>query len=114
MYKHLTHQELYYIWQHRINKFGNELFPCESLSELACRFEKHISTIYRVVKEMKESGWIPTSEARSRNKRQFKMLTNKIKEYIAKKLEIGWSPDVICGRMKKDLNKRVSFKTIYR
>lgn len=114
MYKHLTHQELYYIWQHRINKFGNSVLLCETVKDLAARLDKHISTIYRAVKYMKETNWNPNNNTRHRKKRRFNMLTNKMKQYIVDKLKVGWSPDVICGRIKKDFNKRLSFKTIYR
>jgi transposase, IS30 family len=114
MYKHLTHQELYYIWQHRINKFGGGILLCESVSELALRFGKHISTIYRAVKYMEDTNWNPKNKLRYREKQSFNMITAKMKQYIANKLKAGWSPDVICGRINKDIRKRLSFKTLYR
>ncbi len=118
MYKHLTHQELYYIWQHRINKFNGTILFCETVEELSIRFKKHISTIYRAVNYLKETNWNPDDtkkvKLRSRNKEQFSMLTDKLKQYIANRLRIGWSPDVICGRMKRELKKKLSTKTLYR
>lgn len=117
MYKHLTHHELYYIWQHRINKFDNIFVKCDTVKEIAFKFSKHISTIYRAITFIKETNWQPKNginkTTRHRSKMQFKKLTDKMKHYIASKLKLGWSPDVICGRMKKELNKKVCFKTIY-
>lgn len=115
MYKHLTHHELYYIWQHRINKFGGSIACCDTPKELALKFNKHISTIYRAISYMKERNWNPDIRPlRNRNKKPFNMLSNRLKQYISDKLKIGWSPDVICGRMKKSFNKKPSFKTLYR
>jgi IS30 family transposase len=37
-----------------------------------------------------------------------------MKQFICDKLKIGWSPEVICGSMKKAFNKKLSFKTLYR
>ncbi len=43
------------------------------------------------------------------------MISKKIKNYIIEKLQIGWSPEIISGRMKKDIGGNiVYFKTIYR
>lgn len=36
-----------------------------------------------------------------------------MKNYIKSKLAIGWSPEVIAGRMQKCIKKKVCFKTIY-
>lgn len=115
MYKHLTHHELYYIWQHRINKFDGNVLWCEPIKVIAVKLKKHISTIYRAIKYLKETKWDPgNNKGRSRRKKQFNMLTSKMKQYIATNLKVGWSPEVISGRIKKDLKKSISFKTIYR
>lgn len=114
MYKQLTHHELYYIWQHRINKFGGSIACCETPKELAVKLNKHISTIYRAVRYMQETNWVPDTRLRYRNKKQFTILSNKMKQFICDKLKIGWSPEVICGSMKKAFNKKLSFKTLYR
>ena len=42
------------------------------------------------------------------------MFNNKIKAIIHEKLKLGWSPEVICGRLYKETKKKFSFKTIYR
>lgn len=114
MYKHLTQQELYYIWEHSINKFGGSILLCETKKDLSIRFNKHISTIYRIIKHMEKTNWIPTNKPRCRKKQQFNMLTNKTKHYIHDKLKLGWSPDVISGRMKKMIGHKISFRTLYR
>lgn len=115
MYKHLTQCELYYIWQHRINKFNGNVLWCEPVKVIATKLNKHVSTIYRAIKYLIKTNWEPDNkQGRVRNKKQFKSLTNKVKRYITANLKIGWSPEVIAGRIKKDLKKSISFKTIYR
>jgi len=41
-------------------------------------------------------------------------LTNKVKNYIKKKLKLDWSPEQISGRMKIDIGVSVVHETIYR
>jgi IS30 family transposase len=85
--------------------------------EVADKLGKHRATIYRAIAYINQNNWRPTDEnatKRKRNKKQFKGLTEKTKTYIAEKLKIGWSPDIISGRMKKLTGRKISFKTIYR
>lgn len=108
--KHLTHHELYYIWVNRMQDF-----VLDSISNIAITLGKHRSSIYRAITYIKETNWQPFGSIliRKRNRQQFNKLTNKMKKYINDKLEIGWSPEIISGRMKKDIGCKISFKTIY-
>lgn len=119
MYTHLTQYELYYIWQHKVNKFNDEFILHKQLGigEIAANLKKHRSTIYRAIKFIKSSNWQPKyaeTKFRKRKRKKFNLLKPKIQQYIRAKLEIGWSPEVISGRMYKDIKSKVSFKTIYR
>ena len=122
MYKHLTQHELYYIWLYRVKEFDLSLNTPSRLrvSEIAINLNKHRSTIYRAVEFINKYSWTPDSCNKSlmvkytRNKINFKIITPKVSCYIADKLKIGWSPEVISGRIKKELRKVISFKTIYR
>jgi IS30 family transposase len=113
MYKHLTHYELYYIWQNCMQEFVTL-----KVSNIAKILGKHRSSIYRAIAYIKQNKWCPANDnankIRCRNKKQFTGITPKIKTHIAEKLATGWSPDVISGRMKKLTGRKISFKTIYR
>ena len=122
MYKHLTYGELCTIWHHKVNKFTNTLLPLKSKTvyELAELIGKHRSTIYRAINYIKCSKWVPENRIlpvvkfRKRKHKCQKIEKPKIIKYIKEKLEIGWSPEVISGRMHKDIKISVSFKSIYR
>jgi IS30 family transposase len=112
MYKHLTQHELYYIWLHRTQEFAKT-----KVTELAKRLKKHRATIYRAIKYIDVNNWSPIDnhcKVRKREKQKFTQLTDKVKLYITERLTDGWSPEVISGRMKKDIKAIISFKTIYR
>jgi IS30 family transposase len=113
MYKHLTHYELYYIWRHYVQDF---IKP--KVSDVAHYLGKHKATIYRAITYIKKNNWSPidinADKFRTRNKIKFNDITDKMKSYISEKLKIGWSPDVISGKMKKNIGCIISFKTIYR
>jgi IS30 family transposase len=51
---------------------------------------------------------------RKRKHRSYKAEVPKVKKYIEDKLEIGWSPEVISGRIYSDIRRNISFKTVYR
>lgn len=113
MYKHLTHYELYYIWRHCVQDFIKS-----KVVEVANKLGKHRATIYRAIAYIEKNNWRPTDDNatkfRKRNKPKFNALTKKSKAYIAEKLKLGWSPDVISGKLKKVSGHKFSFKTIYR
>lgn len=122
MYTHLTYGELCTIWHHKVNKFTNLLLPLNRLTvdELAALLRKHRSTIYRAINYIKCKGWTPEKSMsdvltfRKRKHKCHKVQRPRIIKYIKEKLEIGWSPEVISGRMHKEIKVSISFKTIYR
>lgn len=113
MYKHLTQHQVYYIWLNCVNN----LIKIKA-NDVANKLGKHRSTIYKAIKYIKKTNWDPTqfnAKLRKRNKEEFKIISLKITKYIQQKLQLGWSPEVISGRMKKDIGgKTICFKTIYR
>ncbi len=112
MYKHLTHYELYYIWLHCVQNFVKD-----KITDVAQTLGKHRSTIYRAIEYINKNNWSLVrnqGNLRKRDRSKFNTITEKVKCYISEKLKIGWSPDIIGGRMKKDIGMKVSFKTIYR
>ena len=121
MYKHLTYIELCTIWQHKVNKSTPALLPLRrfSVDELAQLFGKNRSTIYRAISYIKRSKFFESSippdiKFRKRQHKRYKVQKPKVIQYIQDKLEIGWSPEVISGRIYKDIRIDISFKTIYR
>jgi len=122
MYKHLTYSELCTIWHNKVNKSIETLSPLSRLEvdELAELLVKHRSTIYRAINYIKRSCWRPDNSLataikfRKRKHKTYKAEAPKVKKYIEAKLEIGWSPEVISGRIYSDIRRKISFKTIYR
>lgn len=119
MYKHLTQYELYYIWQNLVNKDDYScLNNTQTVPGVAAKLGKHRSTIYRALKYIKATLWKPTITGSKvlyeRISVAFPSITAKVLRYITEKLKVGWSPEVISGRLYKDKRKRISFKTIYR
>ena len=112
MYKHLTHYELYYIWLHYV-----QVLIKPKVAKISKELNKHRATIYRGIDYISNNNWSPNAknaEIRTRKKQKFKKFTDKVKSYILDKLKIGWSPEVISGRMKKEKIARISCKSIYR
>lgn len=94
----------------------------ESLSSIANRLNRNRSVIWREVKNNStEDGryqcyWAQKrSECRRRSSRQRERIGDqRVRGYIAEKLELGWSPEQIAGRIVIDLpGNRVSHETIY-
>jgi transposase, IS30 family len=111
MYKHLTHHELYYIWLNCTHDFIKS-----KIIDVAQKLGRHRSNIYRAINYINENNWSPINNQgniRKRARSQFSNITELVKNYIIEKLKIGWSPEIIGGRMKKDIGVQISFKTIY-
>jgi transposase, IS30 family len=119
MYKHLTQFELYYIWKHCVNKSALEMFSERlKVTKVAKDLDCHRSTIYRAIKYIKATMWEPIStftspKFRKRKSNKLKKITVKVECYIVSHLKIGWSPEVISGRICKEIRCNISFKTIY-
>ena len=112
MYKHVNHHELYYIWLNCVNKLMK--IP---VSMVAKELKRHRSTVYRAINYIKENSWIPLQNDgtfRKRKKPKFSKLNADVKIDIEKYLKIGWSPEVISGRIKQQKKDFVSCKTLYR
>jgi transposase, IS30 family len=122
MYTHLTYSELCTIWHYKVNKFSDTVLSLNNLTvdELAKLLGKHRATIYRAINYIKRSGWSPKNimspciKFRKRKHKRYKIEKPKIVKYIKEKLELGWSPEVISGRMQKEVRIKISFKSIYR
>lgn len=119
MYKHLTQFELYYVWKHCVNKSELEIL-CKRLkvTEVASNLGFHRSTIYRAINYLKVTKWEPISisnsnKFRKRKSNKYRKIAPKVEAYIISHLKIGWSPEVISGRIYKDIKSRISFKAIY-
>jgi len=115
MYKHLTQFELYYVWQHCVNKSVSEIL-CNELRviEVAANLGFHRSTIYRAINYLKATKWEPIGicglhKFRKRKSNRYKKINHKVKSYIISKLKIGWSPEIISGRISRDIRCRISF-----
>lgn len=115
MPKHLAQTQRYYICL-RIASFDN-------IKNIAKALKVHKSTVYREIKRNKslDNNYDSTiahkkSEIRRRDaskSKSFKKLNKKVKNYIIDKLELKWSPEQISGRLKRDTNHHISYKTIY-
>lgn len=121
MYKHLTYAELCTIYYTNVNKFTDNVSwsKCLSALDLAKQLGKHKSTIYRAINYIKETNWSPEINCsivkyRTRIHKKSRILSSKVIKYIHFKIEIGWSPEVISGRIYKDIKQKISFKSIYR
>lgn len=112
MYKHLTHHELYYIWLNCVNNL-----TATKIVDVAQKLNKHRSTIYRAIEYINKNNWSPienNGQIRKRSKSKFNKISEEIRACIVEKLKIGWSPEIISGRMQKESIGKISFKTIYR
>lgn len=119
MYKHLTQFELYYVWKHCVDKSALETISKNlKVIEVASNLGFHRSTIYRAINYLKATNWEPIdisslNNFRKRKSNRYRKITPKVKSYIISHLKIGWSPEVISGRIYKDIRYRISFKAIY-
>jgi len=94
----------------------------DSAHKIARRISRHPSTIYREVEhnvDDKSLGYLPDTAHRIASNRRAKRVSKldkypELKETIIKQLMVGWSPEIIAGRMKQAGEPvRVSHETIY-
>jgi IS30 family transposase len=121
MYKHLTQNEYYYIWQSLVNKSLYSIYGCPIVMSVVMVAEKlscHRSTVYRALNYIKANGWSPnrtsTVTLYKRKRKRNKLCNDKIRKYIVAHLTLGWSPEVISNMLWRKKRKRISFKSIYR
>lgn len=122
MYKHLTQNEYYYIWQSLVHKnivytiFGIPITM--SVQSVAEKLNVHRSTVYRALNRIRKTNWHPSKNSvvllYKRKRKQDKYMTPAIKEYLVNHLKLGWSPEVISNMLRKEKRKHISFKSIYR
>jgi len=94
----------------------------ESFRSIAQRLRRNVSVISREIQaNSTEDGRYQAFWANARSKRRRKQSRarqripdEEVRIYIVEKLEIGWSPEQIAGRLPFDRpGKRVSYETIY-
>src|SRR5512147_2147382 len=87
----------------------------ESLREMARRLGRSPSSISEEIKRNKVDGRHHSirahqaSEARRQNSHKKYVLKTcpTLQSYVVEKLELGWSPDPIAGRLRKEINEGV-------
>lgn len=100
-YHRLSYAERYYIKKEMTSK---------SREEIAKSLGRAKSSIVREINRNKDEfgDYVPniaqlkTIERNRLKYRSFKKITPKVKEYIAKKLKLKWSPEQISGRMTRE------------
>lgn len=110
-YRHLTYEQRCQI--SLLKKRG------ESQSEIARSLNIDRSTICREISRNKEEQFYHCREAefkaiRRRRKCPYKKMTAQLTATIEQFLKLGWSPEQITGRLKKEGKPHVSHETIYR
>ena len=94
----------------------------ESLRSIAERLGRNVSVISREIKaNSTEDGKYQAYWANARSQRRRKRSRRRprigdvaVREYVERKLKLGWSPEQIAGRLPIDMpGKRVSYETIY-
>lgn len=91
-----------------------------SVSEVAKLLNFNKSTIYRELKRNKSGHFYKAKIAQSRSKVRFRRCRRKfrinslIAQVMEEKLALGWSPEQISGRLKKENSISISTPTIYK
>lgn len=114
-YKHLTMAE-----RDRITEL---LYEGKTRSEIARAIGRHKGTISRELKRnsspeyklyLSHRAQQRADQRRSEASRRPVLKSDSIRKYVQEKLMIGWSPEIIAGRIKKDLpGLSVSHEAIY-
>ena len=91
-----------------------------SIRDIAKCLNRQTSTISRELKRNPDDYSPARAQARAKRERKnsrlgkLKILSDPlIYNYVFSKLEIGWSPEQIAGRINKDLNINIVHETIY-
>jgi len=95
----------------------------KSISEIARELGRNKSTISRELHRnaqsflnyySDESAQLRAVHRRQQASRRYRLRNEIIRSYVLDRLEIGWSPEIIAGRMKHDLpGQRISHEAIY-
>lgn len=111
-YKHLDYAERYYIY--------TALKEQTPIADIAKSINRHPSTLHREInRNTGKKGYRykqANDKAQSRHEKKHKAikLTEEVISYINSKLELQWSPEQICGRIKTDKNISIHHETIYK
>lgn len=91
------------------------------ISTIADLLGFHRSTIYRELKRNKEPKYAYNPEradflTRKRSKQRIRksVINGNLKRALIGKLQLGWSPEIIVGRLKLEKTASISHETIYR
>ena len=95
----------------------------KSNSDIAKILGRDKSTIGRELKRNKHkkfNQYLPDTAQRKANKKKsqgrkknYLDKNRELKEYIVSKLKLGWSPELIAGRMKNEIKKNYNYESIY-
>ena len=116
MWKQLTLAERYYISQ--------RIASSTCINDIAKELGIHRSTIYRELNRNKDLGngaynhlsanhASVTRKSEASSKKKFSKFRLEVEYCLISKLELGWSPEQISGRMKLELKTSISAKSIY-
>lgn len=90
------------------------------ISEISKIVGFHKSTIYREIKKNKgcRAYFLERADRfarkRAKTKRRKAHIVGAVRTLIVRKLKLGWSPEIISGRIRKDHGLSISHETIYR
>ena len=99
---------------------AKKLHAGESIRTISKALERSPSSISREIRRNSlADNYVPktarlAAEKRARNSRNAKTISAEIWPYVFEKLKKKYSPEQICGVLKKQLNFTLSFSTIYR
>jgi len=95
----------------------------KSISQIARELGWHKSTISRELRRNKdyllgyywdENAQKRTDRRRERASQRYRLKNERIRTYVESKLQAGWSPEIIAGRIEQDLPGRtISHESIY-
>lgn len=111
-YTQLTSEERYHIWQ--MKRIG------QSNREIGKQTGRCHTTISRELKRNTGGNGYRHKQAhemarqRHRDKPKVIKLSDDLKETVQAKLELGWSPEIICGRLKHEQNIQLHHESLYR
>jgi transposase, IS30 family len=94
-----------------------------TVAQIATRLERDRATIYREMRRNKspimthysdECAQLHATHRRRQASHRYRLKDERIRTYVVEKLRIGWSPEIIAGRMKRDLpGTTISHEAIY-
>ena len=111
-YTQLTSEERYHIWQ--MKKIG------KSHREIGKQMGRCHTTISRELGRNKGGNGYRYQQAHEKAQQRHKdkpkaiKLTDDVQKIVRDKLALGWSPEIICGRLKQEQHLHLHHETLYR